>query len=266
MNLRAYGITKTTIYAIANIIAGLLLYLGSDTSIKEYFPDASASFLFWNGVIVGVLRMVTNKAIFAVIMTAMILGASVGHCAPVTISEPTNVEAGELTILEVETTAPRITVVGVPNDGKWSYFKIEKKIILVPRATAYTFVVSAADDKTLDTVVRTVKVGGSPSPDPNVPESDLQIKVGNWAATLEGTTAVGRSFTENANLPYSTLEDLIERTLASNQKLNIDKPAWSTSFFIPLQGYLESVYNANPQTDFIPIWREIGAKLQALGR
>lgn len=262
--LRDRGVTKTSIYAAMNFLAALLLYLGNDSFLKEYLPSASEKFLVWNGIIILVLRFFTNSPMFRLLLvTAVItIGASIGHAAPITISEPEGIEAGELCILEVTTDAPRVSVIGVPNDGRWSYFKLEKKIILVPRAKEYTFVCSAADEKTLDTVVRTVKVGGAPDPSP---ESDLASKVGTWASGLEGCTAVGRSFSENAALPYSTLEDLLARTQASNQKLNINREAWSTSFFVPLQEFLESTYNANPQTDFVPIWREIGAKLQAIG-
>lgn len=269
--LRDKGVTKTTIYAALNFLAALLLYLGNDSTIKDYLPDASDRFLAINGAIVLALRFMTSSPVFKLMLIAVTLAVgSNAYATPITVDGPHEAENRSLCILEVNTTGPRISVVGVPNDGSWSYFKIEKKIILVPKAKSYTFVVSAADDKTLDTVVVTlpVKDGTDPNPSPSPspsPESSLSAKVGAWAATLEGTTAVGRSFSENAALPYSTLEDLIERTLQSNQKLNINREAWSTSFFVPLQGFLEETYNANPQTDFIPIWREIGAKLQAIG-
>ena len=264
--LRRYGVTKTTMYVAANFIAALLLYLGNDSSIKAWLPGVSEQLLVANGVVVFVLRYFTTTPMFKVVLFMILGTTSQAFGAPVTIDGPHEAESRSLCILEVNTVGPRISVVGVPNDGSWSYFKIEKKIILVPKAKSYTFVVSAADDKTLDTVVVTLPVKDGENPTPHVPESGLSAKITSWAGTLDGTSAVGRSFSENAALPYTTLEDLLERTLVSNQKLTTDREAWSTKFFVPLQGFLEETYNANPNTDFIPIWREIGAKLQTIGR
>lgn len=262
MNLRRFGITKTTIYAFVNFLAGLTMYLANDELIVTN-QKLVEYLLMINGIAVFVLRAWTKAPLF--ILLAILWTPAGLFAGELSVVGPETVRAGKLCILEINTDYPRIEVRGFPADGSHAYFKTEKKIILVPESNNYSFVIAGADDKELKVVTHSIKVGGSPTPGPDKPESDLATLVANWGQGLEQTREVGQNFLDEAAKPYSTLDDLLVRTTAANNKVIISKDQWLNTFFIPLQDYLERTYNANPQTDFIPIWREIGAKLQTLG-
>lgn len=60
MNLRKFGITKTTVAAGLTFLYGLLNYLGADPFLAQY----SDQIIMAAGVVFGVLRFLTTTPVF----------------------------------------------------------------------------------------------------------------------------------------------------------------------------------------------------------